>query len=104
MASETFIQSRQADWQALAKLLDRCQNDVRRLTPEDVRVLGRLYRAASSDLALAQRDFPNQRVAQYLNQLVARAHAVLYRGEPLSVGRLWRFVAAGFPRVFRATR
>ncbi len=103
MPPEQFIQARQADWQALTRLLDRCQRDVHQLSPEEVQVLGRLYRAASSDLALAQRDFPNQRVATYLNQLVARAHGLLYRGEPLAVGRLWRFVASGFPRVFRAT-
>ena len=63
--------------------------------------LGALYRLATSDLALAQRDYPDQRVTQYLNQLVARAHAMVYQTQPLAAGRLWAFAARGFPRAYR---
>ena len=38
----------------------------------------------------------------YLNQLVARAHAVIYRSEPLATNRLKRYVTTTFPRTFRA--
>lgn len=103
MHADQFYQSRQADWKALTQLLDRSQRGLEQLSPDEVNALGRLYRAATSDLALAQRDFPNQRVTAYLNQLVARAHAVLYRSEPLAIGRLWRFATTGFPRVYRET-
>lgn len=103
MRADRLYESRQAHWQALSDLLDRCENGVHRLTAEDVNALGRLYRAATSDLALAQRDFPNHRVTAYLNQLVARAHAVVYRGEPLALRRLLRFATAGFPRAYRQT-
>lgn len=101
MNAEEFYQSRQADWKTLTQLLDRCQSRTAPLSPDDVARLGRLYRAATSDLALAQRDFPNQRVTLYLNQLVARAHAVLYQGEPFALRRLRRFVTRGFPRLYR---
>ncbi len=101
MASESFIQARQADWKALTDLLDQAQRSPSRLSPQAVQTLGQLYRAAASDLAVAQRDFPEQRVTQYLNQLVARAHASVYRSEPLALGRIWRFVTTGFPRVYR---
>ncbi len=101
MATEQFIQARQADWQTLTHLLDQAQRSPRALSPQGVQQLGQLYRAAASDLAVAQRDFPDQRVTQYLNQLVARAHASIYRSEPLALGRLWRFVTTGFPRVYR---
>jgi uncharacterized membrane protein SpoIIM required for sporulation len=103
MQVDKFYQSRQADWQNLTKLLDRSQNDMHQLPPDDINTLGRLYRAATSDLALAQRDFPNHRVTEYLNQLVAQAHAVIYQSEPLALKRLWRFAASGFPRVYRET-
>jgi uncharacterized membrane protein SpoIIM required for sporulation len=103
MQVDKFYQSRQADWQNLTKLLDRSQSDMHQLPPDDINALGRLYRAATSDLALAQRDFPNHRVTEYLNQLVARAHAVIYRSKPLALKRLWRFAASGFPRVYRET-
>lgn len=99
--ADHLYQSRQHDWKILSQLLDRGQNDLRRLSPEDIQTLGRLYRAATSDLALAQRDFPDHRVALYLNQLVARAHALVYRSEPLATHRLLRFATTGFPRAYR---
>ncbi|HKZ69049.1 MAG TPA: stage II sporulation protein M, partial [Anaerolineales bacterium] len=103
MQPDQFIQTRQTQWKALTQLLDRCQRGLESLSTDDINQLGSLYRAAASDLAVAQRDFPTHRATVYLNQLVARAHAVLYRGEPLSFKRLWRFVAAGFPSTFRET-
>jgi uncharacterized membrane protein SpoIIM required for sporulation len=103
MQADQLYESRQADWKRLTELLDRSQQDIRRLSPQDVESLGRLYRAATSDLALAQRDFPGHRVTTYLNQLVARGHAVIYRSEPLALNRLFHFATAGFPQVFRET-
>jgi uncharacterized membrane protein SpoIIM required for sporulation len=103
MQADQFYRSRQADWKTLTQLLDRSQGDIHPLSPEEINTLGRLYRAATSDLALAQRDFPGHRVTIYLNQLVARAHAVVYRSEPLALNRLLRFATAGFPGVFRET-
>lgn len=101
MNADQFYESRRADWQQLTQLLDLSQGNLKRLTPADISALGRLYRAATSDLALAQRDFPRQQVTIYLNQLVGRAHAVIYQGEPLGLGRLLRFATTGFPRLFR---
>src|SRR5512142_3085498 len=103
MRVDEFYQSRKGDWETLSKLLDQCQRDMRGLSEAQVRNMARLYRATTSDLALAQRDFPRNEVAVYLNQLVARAHAVVYRSEPLALKRLWHFATVGFPRLFRET-
>lgn len=103
MRVDEFYQSRRAEWEQLTHLLQKSGHQLRRLSPEDVQTLGRLYRVATSDLALAQRDFPRHAVTNYLNQLVAQAHAVVYRGEPLAFRRLWRFVTVGFPRLYRQT-
>jgi uncharacterized membrane protein SpoIIM required for sporulation len=103
MRTDEFYQSRKGDWETLSQLLDLSQKDMRRLSEAQVRDLARLYRATTSDLALAKRDFPRNEITVYLNQLVARAHAVVYRSEPLAVRRLWHFAAVGFPRLFRET-
>src|SRR5512134_729404 len=103
MRVNEFYQSRKSDWETLSRLLDQSQKEVGRLSETQVRDLARLYRATTSDLALAQRDFPRNEVTFYLNQLVARAHAVVYRSEPLALKRLWHFAAIGFPRLFRET-
>jgi uncharacterized membrane protein SpoIIM required for sporulation len=103
MRVDQFYQSRRGDWQTLSQLLDRCQKGIVQLSPQDVDSLGRLYHAATSDLALAQRDFPSHKVTLYLNQLVARAHAVVYRGEPMAHRRLLHFATTGFPQAYRQT-
>ncbi len=103
MRVDEFYQSRKGDWETLSRLLDQCQKDMRGLSEAQVRDMARLYRATTSDLALAKRDFPRNEVTVYLNQLVARAHAVVYRGEPLALRRLWHFATKGFPRLFRET-
>lgn len=101
MNAEQFYESRRADWQTLTDLLDKSEKHLKHLSPAEVADLSRLYRAAAADLALAQRDFPQHRVTQYLNELVSRAHAIIYRGEPLALNRIRRFASRGFPRTYR---
>src|SRR5512134_1682257 len=103
MRVNEFYQSRKGDWETLSRLLDQSQKEISGLSETQVRELARLYRATTSDLALAQRDFPRNEVTVYLNQLVARAHAVVYRSEPLALRRLLLFATTGFPRLFRET-
>jgi len=103
MHIDEFYQSRKGDWESLSHLLDESQRDFKRLNEGQVRDISRLYRAATSDLALAKRDFPRNEITVYLNQLVARAHAAVYRSEPLALKRLWWFATTGFPRLFRET-
>ncbi len=101
MNAEQFYRARQVDWQQLTTLLDKSQQKVSQLTPEEVQKMGLLYRAVTSDLALAQREFPRHRVTAFLNQLVARGHAAIYQGEPLAVRRLKHYLLVGFPTAFR---
>ena len=103
MRADEFYQSRRKDWEALSNLLTMGQKDMRSLSEAQVQELARLYRAATSDLALAKRDFPRSEITQYLNQLVAQAHALVYRTEPLALKRLWLFLSRDFPRLFRET-
>jgi uncharacterized membrane protein SpoIIM required for sporulation len=56
----------------------------------------------TADLALAQRDFPKQKITLYLNQLVSQAHAVIYRSEPVGWRQLQHFVLVEFPQLYRA--
>lgn len=100
MNVEQFYRSRQTDWQQLTALLDKSQQ-MNRLSPDEVQQMGLLYRSVTSDLALAQREFPRHQVTTFLNQLVARGHATIYQGEPLAVRRLKHYLLVGFPATFR---
>jgi uncharacterized membrane protein SpoIIM required for sporulation len=102
MNPEEFYRLRKADWEQLDALLARCQKSAARLSPADIRTLGRLYRSLTADLALAQRDFSTHPVTQYLNRQAARAHTAIYQSEPLARRRLLGFFTTNFPRAFRA--
>src|SRR5437879_4774899 len=65
--------------------------------------LAALYRRTTADLARAQRDWPGEPVTRYLNGLVARGHAALYREGGSVFRRVRNFYAATLPRTFRAT-
>lgn len=101
MNVEQFYKTRQEEWKQFELLLKFAEGNLTKLTPEQVERLGQYYRATSSDLALAQRDFPRHRVTTYLNQLVARGHSVLYRGEPLSLKGLKTFFKYTLPQTYR---
>ena len=101
MNLELFLQQRRDSWQRLERLLGQTNNRDNRMKSADLEEFGRLYRSATADLALAQRDFPGQTVTGYLNQLVASAHAELYQGEPLRWRQLKHFYAVAFPQLYR---
>jgi uncharacterized membrane protein SpoIIM required for sporulation len=71
---------REASWRELELLLDRLADPRRgRPRPAEVIRLGELYRAACTDLMLAEaHDLPRETVA-YLHALVGRAHNAVYR-------------------------
>lgn len=97
----SFTARRQADWQALESLIGRADRHLGALGPAEIDHLGALYRRATADLALVRRDEPHAPLALYLNSLVARAHARIYRSAPLSKRAVVDFYRAGFPRLYR---
>lgn len=104
MVAEDFINTKRSNWQRLEQLLGKAQSArLAALSAEELYEFGRLYRQATSDLALARRDFPQHRVTDFLNGLVGRAHGAIYRNEATSWSRLRDFVLLTFPQVWRAT-
>ena len=102
MTPDDLIKNRKPDWERLSALLQRVQRgQIQGLSEAELQQLGALYRAATSDLAIAQRDFPRHNLALYLNQLVGRAHPVVYRGDPVIWRQLKDFYLRGFPQLFR---
>lgn len=103
MQQNAFSKRRAPAWERLdALLLKAGRRGVRALDAAEVAELGRLYRAATSDLAYARgREF-DRRLTEYLNRLTARAHAYVYGGSAESGGeRVARFYRESFPREFR---
>jgi len=104
MRPDDFIARRRTAWERLDKLLTRAGAGVSGLSADELRELGRLYRQAAADLAVARRDLPGHAVISFLNALVARGHGAVYRESGAGgAARVGAFFARDFPRAFRAT-
>lgn len=102
MQLEQLIRQRRREWERLEALLKQIERDhIQALSQAELVEFGQLYRRATSDLAIAQRDFPGKDVTLYLNQLVGRAHPVVYRGEPLVWRRFLQLYRNGLPQLYR---
>jgi uncharacterized membrane protein SpoIIM required for sporulation len=100
---DEFVTRRQADWRELETLLGRAAGrGLRGFGGPELERFGRLYRHTSADLAVAQRDFPGDRVRTYLDQLLARAHPYVYQREVADWHSFISFFTVGFPRLYRA--
>ena len=97
MTATEFIEKRQAAWNELEALLNR----PRHANAAQLNRLGYLYRRVTSDLAVARRDFPQDRCVPYLNELASRAHATVYQTSPFKRGTLRDFFHFRFPTLFR---
>ena len=102
MTIDRFVEDRRGRWARLGQLVSSARGRVQRLSADDVLELGRLYRATTSDLAVARRDFPRDLATERLNDLVAAAHALVYSEAPTSGRRLRRFVFTELPASVRA--
>ena len=101
MQIDKLIEKEKTGWQRLEALTARTRGNAESLSEAELYELGRLYQFAASDLALAQRDFPNHKITRYLNQLVGRTHAILYREEPLRWQQATSFYRVIFPQMYR---
>ena len=69
---------RQDHWTRLEALLERGRAGVARLAHNELRELALLYRQTAADLSTAREDRANAQLAAYLNQLLGRAHNLMY--------------------------
>jgi uncharacterized membrane protein SpoIIM required for sporulation len=99
-----FLGSRLEKWKRLEELTARVSRlRLNNLNGEEVREFGRLYRRTAADLAIAREEVRDQRLVNYLNHLVARAHGAIYRSESSGFGVFFSFFRFEFPAVFRKT-
>jgi uncharacterized membrane protein SpoIIM required for sporulation len=98
-----FVEERTPLWTRLEHLLRRIEQEgLRSLQLTGARELSKLYRAVSSDLIRARTEQVNANVVDYLNDIVARAYAIIHSTPASTERRTLEFFLHGFPRLFRA--
>src|ERR687897_2047657 len=101
--SSRWINKRRDYWARLETLLDRGRAGVSALTHTELRELALLYRQTAADLSAAREGAANAQLAGYLNQLLGRAHNLVYAARPARTRGALTFYTQTFPRIFRQT-
>jgi len=102
---ERFVKPRMGAWRQLSELIEAAhKRGLSSLDGASIRRLGRLYRAAAADLALARTLDVSRETEAHLNRLCSSAHDLIYAGRRRGpAGQFLRFLGGGFPRLVRET-
>jgi uncharacterized membrane protein SpoIIM required for sporulation len=101
--SSRWIEKRKAHWKRLETLLAHGQAGVSAFTHRELQELALLYRQTAADLSAAREYAANAQLASYLNQLLGRAHNLVYTARPARSRSVLDFYIRTFPAVFRRT-
>ena len=101
MISTSWIEKRKPYWQKLETMVASCKNGVKSLSHDELQELSLLYRQTAADLAAIRQDASSIHFARYLNQLMARAHNIIYAGHRANPWAILDFFRNEYPRVFR---
>jgi len=100
--SNQWIAKRRPHWERLASLLTRSdQNGLGALSRSELQELALLYRQVAADLSVLRRDETARTYADQVNQLLARAHHIIYSRKKTSWGTLFRFLRDEYPAIFQ---
>jgi len=102
--STSWLQKRRPYWARIDELVTRSgRSGVRALTHSELQELALLYRQTASDLATIREDASSRNLTHYLNQLLGRAHNLIYMGRRSRGGGIITFYRETFPEVFHET-
>jgi uncharacterized membrane protein SpoIIM required for sporulation len=104
MISSRWIEKRRPHWNRLEQLVNLSgRSGVSALSPTDLQELALLYRQIAADLASVREDSTSTNLAHYLNQLLGRAHNIIYMGRKTESRSILTFYRYTYPSIFRET-
>src|SRR5271155_29115 len=103
MISNRWLEKRRPLWSRLEQLVQRSGRGLSGLSHSELQELGLLYRQTASDLATVREDVATRQLAAYLNELLGRAHNIIYLGQGRKASGLLGFYRDTYPQVFRET-
>jgi uncharacterized membrane protein SpoIIM required for sporulation len=100
--SNQWLARRRPHWDRLQALLGQADSTgLARLSRAELQEMALLYRQVAADLSVLRRDATARTYAAHVNQLLARAHHIIYSGRKTSVAGLFRFLRDEYPRIFQ---
>ncbi|HEY3706879.1 MAG TPA: stage II sporulation protein M [Terracidiphilus sp.] len=100
--SNQWLAKRRPYWDRLQALLGQADSaGLGRLSRAELQEMALLYRQVAADLSVLRQDATARTYAAHVNQLLARAHHIIYAGRKTSIAGLFRFLRDEYPRIFR---
>jgi len=100
--SNSWLAKRRPHWERLQALLGQADSTgLGRLSRAELQELALLYRQVAADLSVLRQDATARTYAAHVNQLLARAHHIIYAGRKTSLAGLLLFLRDGYPQIFR---
>lgn len=100
--SNLWIRKRRPHWDRLAALLAQSDHGgLARLSRDELREMALLYRQVAADLSVLRQDATARTHAAHVNQLLARAHHIIYSGRKTNLLTVFRFLRDDYPREFQ---
>ena len=100
--SNQWIAKRRPHWDRLAFLLTRSdQNGLGALSRSELQEMALLYRQVAADLSVLRRDETARTYTDHVNQLLARAHHIIYSRKKTGWGTLFHFLKDEYPAIFQ---
>jgi uncharacterized membrane protein SpoIIM required for sporulation len=96
--SNHWIQKRTPHWERLTALVAAQSHTLSR---SELQELALLYRQVASDLSTLRQDRTSAALAAQVNQLLARAHHIIYSSRKSSWRNFFLFLRDDYPRIFR---
>jgi len=102
MISNRWIEKRRPYWDRMSVLLQQVNGtSLRGLSRQELREMALIYRQIASDLSAARQDATARNLEHYLNQLLGRAHNIIYSGRKTNFLSALRFLRDDYPVIFR---
>lgn len=104
MDERAFVEQKKPGWEELSQALDEVRaHGAKKLTREQLSLIGGRYRALVSDLSFARTQQASDGLIIYLNELAGRAHGVVYVSRGAKLRGIVSFFFTDFPALFRRT-
>ena len=100
--SNQWILKRRPYWDRLASLLSQSDaGGLGQLSRAELQEVALLYRQVAADLSVLRQDSTARSYALHVNQLLARAHHIIYSGRKTNLLTLFRFLRDEYPAIFQ---